>query len=122
MFWKSPWAFDHNLVILRPIGKQDDPLEINLDVCELYVQVKGIPLFGKILGLAKIIGGDIGTFVALDEDFNEGKVSTSMGIRVLIDITQPLWWCLMIEGPRNQPIQLNVTYEKLPNLFVIVVF
>lgn len=57
----------------------------------------------------------MGKFLRIDEDASRGVSNTSMRIRVCIDITRPLMRCMNIEGPRNQPIQLTLKYERLPN-------
>lgn len=45
-YWRSPWAFDRNLVILREIQKDEDPMDVNLNVCNFYVHVRGLPVIG----------------------------------------------------------------------------
>ncbi|KAL6557998.1 hypothetical protein OROMI_018348 [Orobanche minor] len=114
VIWKGPWSFHRNLVVLRSIGKDEDPMAVDLNICGFYVQVTGVPFSGNSIGIAKIIGNKLGSFVAFDEN-NQSGLATTLRMRVGIDITKQLYRCITIEGPRKQPIQLQVSYERLPN-------
>lgn len=118
--WRSPYAFDRNLVILRPIEKHEDPLAVNLEVCEFHVQVSGLPISGNHRGLAEIIGNALGLFVEYDAEVNQGRIATRMRIQVLIDVTKPLRRSMNIAGPNGQSIQVQFIYEKLPNFCYFV--
>lgn len=113
--WRSPWAFDRNLVILREFQKNEDPMEVNLNLCNFFIQVSGLSPTTVTRVLAKAVGDAIGTFIDIDVEDHQEILSTSMRLRICIDITKPLMHCVSIEGPKKQLIQLRLAYEKLPN-------
>lgn len=115
IMWRSPWAFDRNLVILREIKNNEDPMEVNLNLCDFYIQVSGLPTINVTRAFAKAVGDAIGIFVDVDEEDSQRILATSMRLRVCIDVNKPLMRCLTIEGPRTNAIQLRLVYEKLPN-------
>lgn len=39
----GPWAFDKNLVVLRPMVMGQDPMDVNLNECDFYVHASGVP-------------------------------------------------------------------------------
>lgn len=115
VMWRSPWAFDRNLVILCPIGKGEDPSEVDLNLCDFHVRVSALPAMSQLQGIARIVGDALGRFVKLVEDEIKGCITTKMRIRVTIDITKPLLRCMNIAGPRKQLVQIRFAYERLPN-------
>lgn len=115
VMWRGPWSFDRNLVVLRKIEKGQDPLEVDLSKCEFHVQVTGLPVISESEALAKLIGDALGTFVILDTGIEKSFLITTMRLKVLLDVTKPLRRCMNIEGPRNNLICLNLSYERLSN-------
>lgn len=115
VMWRSPWAFDRNLVILRPIAHDEVPELVNLDVCDFYVQITGLPISCIHKKMAEFVGNSMGLFVAFDGEDHKGANGSVMRIRVTLNITKPLLRVLNIEGPNDRVFQLHLTYEKLPN-------
>lgn len=88
---------------------------MDLDLYEFHVHVAGFPLRGMNRQMAQAIGRILGTFVDWDEGAQKGLPVTTMRLKVLLNVTKPLFRVITIEGPNKQPIRLSVMYEKLPN-------
>lgn len=113
--WKSPWAFDRNLVVLRSIPQGEVPESVDLDVCEFNVQVSGLPYPCIHAKMVEFIGNTIATFVHFDAELHNGNNGSVMCVRIHINITKPLLRVLNIEGPNNRMFQHTLGYERLPN-------
>lgn len=87
--------------MLRPIKVDEDPMTIDLDVCDFYVRVSGLPISGAHKGVSMIVGNALGVFVSLDEEFNKGGLATTMRLRVCMNFTKPLLRCVTIQGPKK---------------------
>lgn len=71
IYWRSPWSFDKNLVILRKIPPGTEPSEVNLDKCDFHVQITGLPNSLRNHKVAEFIGNAIGDYVEYDEEDNK---------------------------------------------------
>lgn len=115
VMWNSPWSFDRNLVVLRPVPHGETPEIVDLDVSDFLVHVSGIPFSQKNSKMAEFLGNQIGTFVEYDEALNNRVSGSIMCIRIRINIMKPLLRVINIEGPNNRMVQLTLSYDRLPN-------
>lgn len=90
VLWHGPWAFDKNLVVLRPMVAGQDPMDVNLDVCDFYVHASGVPYALRHRSMAGILGNSIGNFVSIDMANSQDSSGSALRFRACIDITQPL--------------------------------
>lgn len=117
-----PWAFKRNLVILRPIGENESPNRVNLDVCDFMVHVSDLPLTPNPKKVARVIANHIGTYVNFDDQAYKGMFTDTLHVRVCLDITKPLRRWVTVEGPDGKPRTLNITYEKLAPKFLLLLW
>lgn len=53
-------------------------MDVDLEKCEFYVQVSGLPLVNDSIASATIVGNVLEKFVHVDEDWNKGRIATAM--------------------------------------------
>lgn len=80
VYWRSPWAFDKNLVVIREIPQDMDLMTVDLTKCEFHVHVAGLPFSFCNQIVAKYLGNAMGTFCSFKE--STGKDSWSVPMRI----------------------------------------
>ncbi|KAK4415058.1 hypothetical protein Salat_2612900 [Sesamum alatum] len=60
-----------NLIILRPIGTDENPSEVNLNWSDFHVHVHGLSLNKMTKDMTIFIGNQIGCFVDVEMDSSE---------------------------------------------------
>ncbi|CAH9148232.1 unnamed protein product [Cuscuta epithymum] len=63
---EGPWSFEHNLVVIRRLGRIDRPLDVSLGREDFWIQVHNLPIGYMTVKAARGIGNSIGTFVQVD--------------------------------------------------------
>ena len=96
---RGPWAFDKNLVIVKPITDGMDPTQVPLNNCDFYVHVEGLPFLMRKRIFAEFIGNKIGTFIEHDSEHDKGVSRVTMRIRVEIDISKALRRIVKVQAP-----------------------
>ncbi|KAL0416666.1 UNVERIFIED_CONTAM: hypothetical protein Slati_3498500 [Sesamum latifolium] len=86
-----PWSFEKNILILGEIGESENPMHVDLDLCDFHVHIHDLPLNMVNLGVATLIGNRLGVFRDMDAD----DVGCSWGgatvrIWVGLNVTRPL--------------------------------
>lgn len=102
VLWQGPRAFDKSLVVLCPIAKGQDPMDVNLNECDFYVHAMGVPFTLRHRGMAEILGNSIGAFVDIDMAKSRDSSGAALRFRVCIDIMQPIRRVIQLSGPQNQ--------------------
>ncbi|KAK4433330.1 hypothetical protein Salat_1095300 [Sesamum alatum] len=51
-----PWAFDKNLIVLKSISADDNPMHVGLDWCDFYGHARDLPLSKMTRSIAEFIG------------------------------------------------------------------
>lgn len=102
-------------MVLRKLEQGGDPLSVNLDSCEFYVQASGLPITLMHAEMAEVLGHAMGSFLDFDSRPHKDYVGSSLRFRVAIDITKPLRRIIKALGPNQQEIESRIRYERLPN-------
>ncbi|KAK4424653.1 hypothetical protein Salat_1658900 [Sesamum alatum] len=63
-----PWSSEKNIIILNEIREHENPLQVNLELCDFHVHVHELPLSMMNLGVATLLGNRICWFRDLDMD------------------------------------------------------
>jgi hypothetical protein len=113
VFQGGPWLFDNHMLVLKKLSVGDDPLAINLDVVEMWVQVFNLPFgfMNDTMGL--LIGSHIGRFVKYDDYNNHGSWRMYMRIRVAVKVDEPLKKSFTFEKEDGGVVHVHFKYEKL---------
>ncbi|KAL0409479.1 UNVERIFIED_CONTAM: hypothetical protein Sradi_1882300 [Sesamum radiatum] len=114
---RSPWNFDRNILILNEMELEDNPQDINLNWCAFFIQVQGLPLRQMTAEVARYIWDRLGKFIEVDQG-GQGWGST-MRIRVLLDVRQPLKRIMRLRSSTGETQQIWLLYERLPNFCYI---
>lgn len=102
-------------MVLRIVTNGEVPENVDLNICDITVQVSGLPFSFIHAKMAEFLGNTIGRFVEYDDELHQRNTRSVMSIQVAININKPLLRVLNIEGPNNRSIQLTLGYERLPN-------
>ncbi|KAG8379336.1 hypothetical protein BUALT_Bualt07G0077800 [Buddleja alternifolia] len=111
----APWNFDNNMVILRELKMDQDPLSVNLDWADFVIQVSGLPLSQITLEMARFIGDQVGTFIELVSPISESFWQPVMRIKIRYNITKPLRQFITLKSPRGEVFKADISYERLSN-------
>ncbi|KAL0408771.1 UNVERIFIED_CONTAM: hypothetical protein Sradi_1811500 [Sesamum radiatum] len=63
----GPWAFEKNLILLAKVSEDDNPAEVELNWCDFYTRIYGLPLGRMTKEVANFIGGKIGRLKEFDQ-------------------------------------------------------
>ncbi|KAK4433258.1 hypothetical protein Salat_1088100 [Sesamum alatum] len=110
-----PWAFDKNLLVLRTIEADDNPLRIDLNWSDFHIHIHDLPLNRMTKEIAAFIGNQLGIFRDVDLDKGGQGWGSSLRIRVSLDITKPLYRIVKIQLAQRVQSIISFTYERLPN-------
>ncbi|KAK4430657.1 hypothetical protein Salat_1366400 [Sesamum alatum] len=110
-----PWAFDKNLLVLKAISAEENPMNVNLDWCDFFVHAHDLPIGKMTKPIAQFIGNQIGIFKDVDMDDTGGSWGATLRIRVSLDVTKPLLRVLKIRTPFGNEQLITFTLERLPN-------
>ncbi|KAK4432371.1 hypothetical protein Salat_0999200 [Sesamum alatum] len=111
----SPWAFDRNLLVIKPVAVEENPMKVDLDWCDFHTHIHDLPLGKMTKEIAKFIGNQIGRFIDVESDNNNGIWGSSLRIRVSLNITKTLKRVLRIRTSMGEDQLISFTYEQLPN-------
>ncbi|KAL0352102.1 UNVERIFIED_CONTAM: hypothetical protein Scaly_1598900 [Sesamum calycinum] len=110
-----PWTFDKNLLIINPIQQDSNPTEICLDWCPFTVFVHDLPLSQHTRAMAKHIGNKIGIFLDIELPENGLVWSSTLKLRVSLDVSKPLKSALRLFSAQGIEKLVTLTYNRLPN-------
>ncbi|KAK4414789.1 hypothetical protein Salat_2585800 [Sesamum alatum] len=110
-----PWAFDKNLLVLKAISAEENPMNVNLDWCDFFVHAHDVPIGKMTKPIAQFIGNQIRIFKDVDMDDTGGSWGATLRIRVSLDVTKPLPRVLKIRTPLGDEQLITFTLERLPN-------
>ncbi|KAL0406524.1 UNVERIFIED_CONTAM: hypothetical protein Slati_3966300 [Sesamum latifolium] len=82
-----PWNFDKHVLILNSIGVDDNPMQVDLNRCDFYVHIHDLPLSRMNLGVATIIGNQLGIF--RDMEMDEAGRSWGSSLRIREEFEDP---------------------------------
>ncbi|KAL0435050.1 UNVERIFIED_CONTAM: hypothetical protein Sradi_0212900 [Sesamum radiatum] len=63
-----PWSFEKNILIFNTIGALENPMKVDLEICDFHVHIHDLPLNMMNQGLASLIGNRLGLFRDMDGD------------------------------------------------------
>ncbi|KAL0320137.1 UNVERIFIED_CONTAM: hypothetical protein Sradi_5275200 [Sesamum radiatum] len=110
-----PWSFEKNTLIMSSIGENENPLHVDLDLCDFFIRVHDLPLSKMNFGVASLIGNTLGKFRDMEMDESGRAWGSSLRIRVAINVTQPLLRVLRICTTTGDELIVSFTYERLQN-------
>ncbi|CAL1366291.1 unnamed protein product [Linum trigynum] len=113
----GPRHFNRQPFIFRPVDRDKEPLEMDFTETEIWVRIKKLPRCMKTEAMAEKIANLIGTFIILD-NHRSGVWSTSMRLRVSINVSKPLRRGILLENG-DKKAWYRITYERLPNFCYI---
>ncbi|KAK4420218.1 hypothetical protein Salat_2434800 [Sesamum alatum] len=87
---EGPWAFEKNLLVLRVVEENDNPVRIELSVTDFHIHVHDLSLSRMTKEVNTFIGNQIGIFRDVDLDRGGQGWGSSLRIRVGIDVNKPL--------------------------------
>ncbi|KAK4416660.1 hypothetical protein Salat_2491500 [Sesamum alatum] len=64
----GPWAFEKNLLVLKPVENDDDPINTNLDWADFSVHVHGLPISHMSRTMADFIENQLGRFRNVEQE------------------------------------------------------
>ncbi|KAK4422676.1 hypothetical protein Salat_1850100 [Sesamum alatum] len=86
----GPWSFEKNLLVLKAVEGDDDPVQTDLNWIDFSVHIHGLPIGRMSRNMAELIGNQIGFFRDVDQDYGGQSWGSSLRIRVGINVTKPL--------------------------------
>ncbi|KAL0416754.1 UNVERIFIED_CONTAM: hypothetical protein Slati_3507300 [Sesamum latifolium] len=95
-----PWSFDKHVIVLNSIRVDENPMNVDLSYCDLFVHIDDLPLSRMNLGVSMFIGNKLGLFWDMEMD-EEGCSWGTLHIWVGIDVNKPLkraWFALLTRG------------------------
>ncbi|KAL0458286.1 UNVERIFIED_CONTAM: hypothetical protein Slati_0455800 [Sesamum latifolium] len=110
-----PWAYEKSLLVLAHVELSENPSVIDLDWCEFYIHIHGLPVGKMTKEVATWIGNKIGRFIETDTDENDTAWGSSIRIRAAIDVIKPLRRTLKIHTVLGDDQLVTFTYERLSN-------
>ncbi|KAL0433594.1 UNVERIFIED_CONTAM: hypothetical protein Slati_2693700 [Sesamum latifolium] len=57
---ECPWSFEKNLLVLSPIGTNENPSDVNLDWAKFHAHAHGLPLSEMTKEVADFVGNHLG--------------------------------------------------------------
>ncbi|KAG8377628.1 hypothetical protein BUALT_Bualt08G0052800 [Buddleja alternifolia] len=114
----GPWCYDNDLVILKLLLENDDPLSVPLWWVDFYVLAKGLSISKMTEDMASFIGNSLGQFRSVDLARNGVVGGSTLRIRVGLDVSKPLRRVLFFRAGSNN-FNISYTYERLPNFCYI---
>lgn len=104
-----------NLIVLNQISDHENPREINLDWCDFYVQVTGLPLRKRHKNIAIHMANTLGKVKV--ESVRDGYMVYGhiLRFRVSLNITKPLRRIMKLRIHDNGLMEVGFQYERLRN-------
>ncbi|XP_019178362.1 PREDICTED: uncharacterized protein LOC109173575 [Ipomoea nil] len=115
----GPWTFDKSLLLLKRLSDTEDPLDIDLNTAEFWVQVHGLPPGFRSEAVLRGVGDFIGVVYHCDERNFDGSTRSFFRIRITIDVTKPLKKGMRLKKEDGDWIQIEFRYERLPTFCFI---
>ncbi|KAK4389786.1 hypothetical protein Sango_2315600 [Sesamum angolense] len=85
-----PWSFEKNVLVLSSVAENKNPMQVDLNWCDVHIQVHDLPLSKMNRKIATFIGNKIEKFKDMDMDTKETSWGATLRIIVAIDIMLPL--------------------------------
>ncbi|KAG8377228.1 hypothetical protein BUALT_Bualt08G0006500 [Buddleja alternifolia] len=114
----GPWCFDNDLLVLKLLHENDDPLSVPLLWVEFYVLARGLPLSKMNEDMASFIGNSLGSYRSVDLARNGVSGGSTLRIRVALDVNKPLRRLSSFKAGPNS-FKITYSYERLPNFCYI---
>lgn len=110
---REPWHFEKNLLILKEIGRGEQPSLVKFDSTGIWLRMYDLPISMRTENRVKTIGAKSGRVVEVDKRSLEG-IGRSVRVKVQIDITTPLKIGVNVEQKNSEPVWIPFKYERLP--------
>lgn len=110
----QPWHFDKFPLVLAEIDKAIKPSDLEIFYLPIWVRFYDIPFKGRDNEAnAMILGNSIGRFMEMERQ-SKIRFEKSLGIRVQLDVREPLKESVKIRIRGGKVCILPVKYERLP--------
>ncbi|KAK4425144.1 hypothetical protein Salat_1708300 [Sesamum alatum] len=86
-------ASKKNILILSEVGKDDNPLSVDLSRCSFFVHIHDLPIRKMTRDMAKSIGNHMGRFIDMEHMDDHRHWSPTLRIRVQINVLDLLKDC-----------------------------
>ncbi|KAL0298034.1 UNVERIFIED_CONTAM: hypothetical protein Scaly_3075100 [Sesamum calycinum] len=73
-----PWAYDKHLIVLAPLEASENPSSVDLNWCEFYIHIHGLPIGKMSNEVASVIGNKLGCICEMDQDKNTAVWGSSI--------------------------------------------
>ncbi|PWA85590.1 hypothetical protein CTI12_AA148020 [Artemisia annua] len=110
----GPWSFERNLVVLKPIEKDEQPTESDMSKVSFWICLLNMPLIRRNKTWVRRIAGKLGEVMDVDDTYFENR-SKHIRAKVMINILNPLCRFVNVMNLQNEKIRVYIQYEKLPN-------
>ncbi|XP_021757945.1 uncharacterized protein LOC110722981 [Chenopodium quinoa] len=107
-----PWFFDGKLMLLKDIQGEEQPSEVVFDRTPMWVRLYDVPFNKRNPLIMSEIGNMLEGFMELDDTDPLGW-GEFMRIRVMLDVTKPLRWGLLVAVGSATTKWIDVKYERL---------
>ncbi|KAL0301476.1 UNVERIFIED_CONTAM: hypothetical protein Sradi_6424400 [Sesamum radiatum] len=85
-----PWSFEKHILILSVVREDENPMQVDLDLCDFFIHVRDLPLSMMNLGIATLLGNKIGLFRDMETYVSGWSFEASLRIRIGLNVNQPL--------------------------------
>jgi hypothetical protein len=111
----GPWCIGKHAILLKEFDPRIKPEEVVFDELMVWARIMnlGYELMNSERG--KPLASRLGTVDTVDVDENGRAWGSYLRVRVSIDASQPIMRCISAYSKKkNQTVQYDVMYEKLP--------
>jgi len=113
IFQGSPWLFDNMMVIFRKLDFGEDPMTVDFNQSEMWIQVHHVPYGFMNEKVGALIGSHIGELVKYDESNNLSPWRKFMKLRVRLNVDEPISKGWSFEKEDGKVVSVRFKYEKL---------
>ncbi|XP_050211918.1 uncharacterized protein LOC126662073 [Mercurialis annua] len=110
----GPWTFEFHLFICRQLVVGESVANIQLWDAVLWVHVNDIPLGLVTKKLGENVGNYLGKFICHDNRRVKPNESSSLRVRVSIDVRKPLKKKMKFKRSANTWSWVELQYERIP--------
>lgn len=111
----GPWTFEQNLVAMRRLCSADDPLAVDLDAAEFWMQIHNLPVGFMSEKVATLVANSVGRCQYVDPKNFDGGKKSFLRVRVILNLSKPLKPKLKMKKPRGEWFWADLRYERLPS-------
>ena len=111
----EPWSFDRHLVVFERYDGSVPIQELKFCTTSFWVQIHDLPYSYLNIETALSLGDSLG-MVMKPKDTSEMVEGSFMRVRVVVDITKPLYRDRRVMWDQSSEGWISFKYERLPNI------